>query len=200
VYLAGKFLMDGNGLTLLFVVNFFSRLGWTLGWTAFANINHSVTWNKFLAEGNDRKSPLAEAILTVILGGKARANEFYFHDMHHAFPNKVGSLSMRGRFNDAEDVYHGAMRIIEHGIFEHLAKEEEDLTLTAADVLPENQEQGKESKINVLQRRRSTLYKAELQAAGTTRLTKRQSLLQKAKSAMGVAPTTNSSLEKPLLG
>jgi hypothetical protein len=107
---------------------------------------------------------------------------------------------MRGRFNDAEDVYHGAMRIIEHGIFEHLAKEEEDLTLTAADVLPENQEQGKESKINVLQRRRSTLYKAELQAAGTTRLTKRQSLLQKAKSAMGVAPTTNSSLEKPLLG
>jgi hypothetical protein len=197
VFLAGKFLMDGNGWTMLFVVNFFSRLGWSLGWTAFANINHSVTWNKFLAEGNDRKSPLAEAILTVILGGKARANEFYFHDMHHAFPNKVGSLSMRGRFNDAEDVYHGAMRIIEHGIFEHLAKEEEDLTLTAADVLPENQEQGKESKINMLQRRRSTVYKAELEAAGKT---KEESIVQKVRKSFGARAVSDGSLSKPLLG
>jgi len=195
VYLAGKFLMDGNGFTMLFVVNFFSRLGWTIGWTGFANVNHSVWWNKFLAEGGDRKSPIVDALLTVILGGRARVNEFKFHDLHHAFPNKVGSLSMRGRFNDSESVYHGAMRILEHGIFEHLAKEEEDLTLTAADVLPDNQSQDKESKINMLQRRRSTVYKAELEAGST----KAPSVLQKVRNSMG-PKVADGSLSKPLLG
>ena len=90
----GRFFMDGHGWTLVFVVNFFSRLGWTLGWTAIANINHSHFWNNMLAEGLDRKASWIDAVLTVILGGRARVNEFKFHDLHHAFPNKVGALSI----------------------------------------------------------------------------------------------------------
>ena len=61
VYLLGRFFMDGNGWTLVFVVNFFSRLGWTLGWTAFANVNHSHFWNNLLAEGLDRKASWIDA-------------------------------------------------------------------------------------------------------------------------------------------
>jgi hypothetical protein len=141
---------------MVFVVNFFSRLGWTLGWTAFANINHSHFWNNMLAEGMDRKASFIDAVLTVVLGGRARVNEFKFHDLHHAFPNKVGSLSMRGRFNSADSVYDGGMRIIEHGIFEHLSlpKDVEKNAITDTKVEEEPQ-------INKLQRRRSLLYKED---------------------------------------
>ena len=41
-------------------------------------------------------SPFWHAVCCVILGGAARANEFKFHDLHHAFPNKVAVLSGRG--------------------------------------------------------------------------------------------------------
>jgi hypothetical protein len=41
-----------------------------------------------------------------------------FHDLHHAFPNRVGSMSMRGRFYDWEKVHDGALAIIANGIFE----------------------------------------------------------------------------------
>merc|ERR1719375_3050520 len=158
VYFMGRLFMDGHGWTMVFVVNFFSRLGWTLGWTAFANINHSHFWNNMLAEGIDRKASWIDAVLTVVLGGRARVNEFKFHDLHHAFPNKVGALSMRGRFNSADAVYDGGMRIIEHGIFEHLAIKEKDAEVGAiADATPVPEE----PKINLLQRRRSALYKED---------------------------------------
>merc|ERR1711904_471636 len=110
----------------------------------FANVNHSLFWNKMLANGIDRMSPTWHAICCVILGGAARANEFKFHDLHHAFPNKVGALSMRGRFNDAHDVYDGGMRILEHGIFEHLADKHNDYKLNHADFKAENQAPDKE--------------------------------------------------------
>jgi hypothetical protein len=160
VYLLGRFFMDGYGWTLVFTVNFFSRLGWTLGWTAFANINHSHFWNNLLAEGIDRKATWIDAVLTVVLGGRARVNEFKFHDLHHAFPNKVGSLSMRGRFNSADAVYDGGMRIIEHGIFEHIADAKKKDTEAGA-IADATTTITEEPQINKLQRRRSTLYKED---------------------------------------
>jgi hypothetical protein len=105
----------------------------------------------------DRKASWIDAVLTVILGGRARVNEFKFHDLHHAFPNKVGALSMRGRFNSADAVYDGGMRIIEHGIFEHLAAKDKDAEKGAiTDMKVEEEPQ-----INKLQRRRSSLYKED---------------------------------------
>jgi len=160
VYVLGRYFMDGHGWTMVFVVNFFSRLGWTLGWTAFANINHSVSWNNLLAEGVDRKASWIDAVLTVVLGGRARVNEFKFHDLHHAFPNKVGALSMRGRFNSADAVYDGGMRIIEHGIFEHIADAKKKDTEAGA-IADATTTITEEPQINKLQRRRSTLYKED---------------------------------------
>jgi len=110
-----------------------------------------------LAEGIDRKASWIDAVLTVVLGGRARVNEFKFHDLHHAFPNKVGALSMRGRFNSADAVYDGGMRIIEHGIFEHLAVKKDAETGAIADTTTMTEE----PKINKLQRRRSLLYKED---------------------------------------
>jgi hypothetical protein len=104
----------------------------------------------------DRKASWIDAVLTVILGGRARVNEFKFHDLHHAFPNKVGALSMRGRFNSADSVYDGGMRIIEHGIFEHLAAKDKDAEKAITDTKVEEEPQ-----INKLQRRRSLLYKED---------------------------------------
>merc|ERR1711908_256380 len=56
--------------------------------------------------------------MTLALGGAARFNEMKFHDLHHAFPNKIGAMSMRGRFNGAEKVHDAAMKLLEHGLFE----------------------------------------------------------------------------------
>jgi len=93
-----------------------------------------------------------------VLGGRARVNEFKFHDLHHAFPNKVGSLSMRGRFNSADAVYDGGMRIIENGIFEHMAAKVKDAETGA---IADTTTMTPEPQINKLQRRRSTLYKED---------------------------------------
>jgi hypothetical protein len=102
---------------------------------------------------------------------------------------------MRGRFNDPQAVYDGGMRILEHGIFEHLAKESDELKLTAADFLPDNQDQNKESRINVLQRRRSQVYKEELESKRNAPT--RKSLLSR---VTGAGSETQNSLSKPLLG
>jgi hypothetical protein len=61
---------------------------------------------------------------------------------------------MRGRFNSADAVYDGGMRIIEHGIFEHLANKDAEAG-AIADAPAE------EPQINKLQRRRSMLYKQD---------------------------------------
>jgi hypothetical protein len=64
---------------------------------------------------------------------------------------------MRGRFNSADSVYDGGMRIIEHGIFEHLAAKDKDAEKGAiTDMKVEEEPQ-----INKLQRRRSSLYKED---------------------------------------
>jgi hypothetical protein len=35
-----------------------------------------------------------------------------FHDLHHAFPNKVGTLSQRGRFHGWKKVHDAAEEVI----------------------------------------------------------------------------------------
>merc|ERR1719352_693092 len=95
-----------------------NRVGWGTAWYFFANINHSETWNEMLADGLDRKWPICDAVLTCLLGGRARVNEMKFHDLHHAFPNRIGAMSMRGRFYDWQKVHDGALEIIANGIFE----------------------------------------------------------------------------------
>jgi hypothetical protein len=107
-----------NALPIFLVVLAANRVGWGTAWYFFANINHSETWNEMLADGLDRKWPICDAVLTCLLGGRARVNEMKFHDLHHAFPNRIGAMSMRGRFYDWQKVHDGALEIIANGIFE----------------------------------------------------------------------------------
>jgi hypothetical protein len=145
---------------------------------------------------------MAGFLLTIILGGRARVNEFKFHDLHHAFPNKVGALSMRGRFNDWHDVYDGGMRILEHGIFEHLAKDKHDeYNLASSEFKADAQSPNKESTISQMQRRRSTVYKAEMKSGAIH--TQRKSFIYKASNVLTVGnvdkKATGTGLAEPLL-
>ena len=38
--------------------------------------------------------PMLSQIMAFLLSGRRRLNEMLFHDLHHAFPNAVGALSL----------------------------------------------------------------------------------------------------------
>merc|ERR1712125_3727 len=56
-------------------------------------------------------------VMAVLLGGRHRWNEMLFHDVHHAFPNAVGTMSQRGRFHGYEAVMHAATQVLDNGLF-----------------------------------------------------------------------------------
>jgi len=112
----------------------------------------------------------------VLLGGRARANEMKFHDLHHAFPNRVGSMSMRGRFYDWDKVHDGALTIIANGIFEDPVlpeqPQEEDHAKAKAGwgllkkaVREEHQFTSKSDKLNKLQAKRASHHPGVLKKA-----------------------------------
>merc|ERR1719327_1000493 len=93
------------------------RLGFTSAWLFIVNFNHSATWNHFLSSDPDRSWPLLHEMMALILGGRHRWNEILFHDLHHAFPNAVGTLSQRGRFHGWKKVHDAAVDILHNGLF-----------------------------------------------------------------------------------
>jgi hypothetical protein len=62
--------------------------------------------------------------MAFVLGGRHRWNEMLFHDLHHAFPSAVGTLSQRGRFHGWEKVHDAALEIIHRGLFKPNGDEE----------------------------------------------------------------------------
>jgi hypothetical protein len=81
------------------------------------NFTHSHPWNHFLATDPERTWPWLHACMALVLGGRHRWNEMLFHDVHHAFPNAVGTLSQRGRFHGWQQVHDAAAKILARGIF-----------------------------------------------------------------------------------
>ena len=80
---------------------------------------HSLSpWNEFLAQDPGRTWPVLHNIMALVLGGKHRWNEMLFHDVHHAFPNAVGTLSQRGRFHGWEKVHDAAAEVLHRGLWE----------------------------------------------------------------------------------
>jgi len=163
-------------LPIFLVVLCANKIGWGTAWYFFANINHSETWNEMLADGLDRQNPILDAVLCVLLGGRARANEMKFHDLHHAFPNRVGSMSMRGRFYDWDKVHDGALAIIANGIFEEPEMQQPDPAVEASPkaagskwslikkaVVDDHQFKRKSDKLNALQAKRASQYPAVLE-------------------------------------
>jgi hypothetical protein len=117
VFLIGS-LSTGCGLKFMLTVSFCARLGYGSAWFFVTNFTHSHEWNHFLAtHDHDRNFKTLHMIMSLLMGGRHRWNEMLFHDVHHAFPNAVGTMSQRGRFHGYEAVMHAATRVLDNGLF-----------------------------------------------------------------------------------
>jgi len=116
VYLLGQY-STGHGLLFMFCVSCAARCGYGSAWLFITSFTHSHPWNNFLATDPHRSWPILHTVMAYVLGGRHRWNEMLFHDVHHAFPNAVGTLSQRGRFNKWNVVHDAAAKILERGLF-----------------------------------------------------------------------------------
>merc|ERR1712054_708903 len=87
----------------------------------------SLPWNHFLANDPGRTWPVLHTIMAFVLGGRHRWNEMLFHDVHHAFPNAVGTLSQRGRFHGWQKVHDAAVEVLFQGIWKPNGDEETEM-------------------------------------------------------------------------
>mmetsp|Transcript_44236 Transcript_44236/g.96235 ORF Transcript_44236/g.96235 Transcript_44236/m.96235 type:complete len:450 (+) Transcript_44236:43-1392(+) len=113
-----------EGWRFMFTVSFFARCGFSAAWMFITNFTHSLPWNRFLASDPDRQWPIIHRVMAFILGGRHRWNEMLFHDVHHAFPNGVGTLSQRGRFHGWQKVHDAAVEVLFRGIWKPNGDEE----------------------------------------------------------------------------
>merc|ERR1712167_431672 len=97
----------------MMTVNVFSRIGFGLAWTFITNFTHSLWWNHFLATDPHRTWPRLHNIMATVLGGKHRWNEMLFHDVHHAFPSAIGTMSKHGRFHGWKTVHDKVGELVE---------------------------------------------------------------------------------------
>mmetsp|Transcript_66330 Transcript_66330/g.194093 ORF Transcript_66330/g.194093 Transcript_66330/m.194093 type:complete len:491 (-) Transcript_66330:361-1833(-) len=148
VWMLGTYPMGrplSEGWRVFLPVTLAARCGFALAWMVFTNFNHSHMWNAWLARAPERNYPVFCLFMSMILGGPARFNEMLFHDLHHGFPNAVGALSMRGRFNGWRVVHKAAMEALSYGIYK---QEETD----------------PETRMQKIQQRRSQAFKASNKA------------------------------------
>merc|ERR1711971_252444 len=117
IYLFGS-LTVGEGFWFMLSVSVAARCGFGSAWLMITNFTHSHWWNELLAGDTIRTNGGCFGfVMSVILGGRHRWNEMLFHDLHHAFPNKVGTLSQRGRFHGWEKVHDAAAEVLDLGLF-----------------------------------------------------------------------------------
>lgn len=94
-----------------------ARCGYGSAWMLITSFTHSHPWNRFLENDPGRSWPVLNHLMACLVGGRHRWNEMLFHDVHHAFPNAVGTLSQRGRFNKWESVHDAAAKLLLRGLF-----------------------------------------------------------------------------------
>jgi len=90
----------GYGWTFVLCVSCCARIGYGASWFLITSFTHSHPWNEFLANNSSsaRAWPVLHTTMGFLLGGRIRWNEMLFHDIHHAYPALMGTLSRRGRF------------------------------------------------------------------------------------------------------
>jgi len=113
-----------EGWRFMLTVSIFARIGFSAAWMFITNFTHSHPWNHFLANDPERSWPILHDVMAFVLGGKHRWNEMLFHDLHHAFPNAVGTLSQRGRFHGWRKVHDAAVEVLARGIWKANGDEE----------------------------------------------------------------------------
>lgn len=121
----GRPLSEGWRFVLPVTTGF--RLGYSAAWIFITNFNHSIPWNNFLANDPVRNWPVLHEIMALVLGGKHRWNEMLFHDVHHAFPNAVGTMSQRGRFHGWQKVHDAGVEVLSLGLWEDNGDEETEM-------------------------------------------------------------------------
>jgi len=126
VFLMGHFVLD-DGLTFFLVVTCFARAGYSAAWMFITNFNHSHPWQNFLKQDIERTYPIIHNTMAFVHGGKHRWNEMLFHDVHHAFPNAVGTLSQRGRFHGWSKVHDACVEVLHNGIWKANGDEETEM-------------------------------------------------------------------------
>jgi hypothetical protein len=127
VWLVGELLSPVGGWTFFWTTVVCMRLGYGTAWAFITNFTHSHPWQNFLcgiggvgqaSEAGGRASHVwMNKIMSYVLGGPHRWNEMLYHDVHHAFPNAVGTMSMRGRFNDYRKVADACVEVLHRGLF-----------------------------------------------------------------------------------
>jgi len=113
-----------EGWRFMFTVSFFARCGYTAAWMFITNFTHSHPWNHFLETDPGRTWPVLHNTMAFVLGGKHRWNEMLFHDLHHAFPSAVGTLSQRGRFHGWQKVHDASVEVLARGLWKPNGDEE----------------------------------------------------------------------------
>jgi len=116
-----------EGWRFVIPVSVAARCGYSAAWMFITNFTHSLPWNRFLANDPDRSWPLLHTVMAFVLGGRHRWNEMLFHDVHHAFPNAVGTLSQRGRFHGWRKVHDAAADVLHRGIWKANGDEETEM-------------------------------------------------------------------------
>jgi len=119
-----------EGWRFMLTVSLFARIGFSAAWMFITNFTHSHPWNHFLASDPERKWPLIHDVMAFVLGGKHRWNEMLFHDLHHAFPNAVGTLSQRGRFHGWQKVHDASVEVLARGLWKANGDEETEMQKT----------------------------------------------------------------------
>jgi len=113
-----------DGWRFVIPVTISARVGFSLAWMFITNFTHSLAWNRFLTSDPDRTWPCAHRTMAFVLGGRHRWNEMLFHDLHHAFPSAVGTLSQRGRFHGWLKVHDAALEVLHRGLWKPNGDEE----------------------------------------------------------------------------
>jgi hypothetical protein len=119
-----------EGWRFMLTVSICARCGFSAAWMFITNFTHSHPWNHFLAKDPERTWPVLHDVMAFVLGGKHRWNEMLFHDLHHAFPNAVGTLSQRGRFHGWQKVHDAAVEVLARGLWKANGDEETEMQKT----------------------------------------------------------------------
>merc|ERR1712203_492171 len=90
-----------EGWRFMLTVSCCARIGFSAAWMFITNFTHPHPWNEML-----------------------------FHDLHHAFPNAVGTLSQRGRFHGWSKVHEASVEVLARGLWKANGDEETHMQKT----------------------------------------------------------------------
>jgi len=127
VWLVGELMSPVGGWTFFLTTAICNRCGYGTAWAFITNFTHSHPWQNFLtgiggvgqaSEAEGRASHVwLNRIMSYVLGGPHRWNEMLYHDVHHAFPNAIGTMSQRGRFHPYNKVADACVEVLHRGLF-----------------------------------------------------------------------------------